>query len=601
MTLDPTTHRNLGAVLAEQAVVRPASPAVTFYRGPAADRHETLSFAALVQRARIRAADLADRLPTGARVLICLPTCPEFVEAYLGCLMAGVVAVPTPPPGGSATAVGRIASIARDCTPSLALALSRDVPVLADQLHDVEALSVEAADRPLGADRPLPPAREPDRDTLAVLQYSSGSTGSPRGVMLTHGNVLDNLAAFARDVGFGPDDVFGAWIPLHHDMGLFAQLTVALLNGAHCVLMSPTEFVRRPVEWLRMLTAFGATVTAAPDFAYDMCTRLVSDEHLGTLNLSRLRVLLDGSEPIHVPTVAAFVARFAEAGLRPQALSAAYGMAEVTVYLSVTPTDLEPTVLAVDPRRLEDADHPELRPSTDAAGREIIGVGTLPSFSKLIVDPRTLRPLPDGAIGEIWLQGPGVSSGYWGRPELSEANFRARPAAADDAADAGTAQGGSTAESGPWLRTGDLGAAVAGELFVTGRLKELLILRGRNIFPQDLERAARAAHPALKGFFGAAFSVPVPDERAVLVHEVAPATAAQDLADIAAAVSRGLTAGFGVPVRNILLVRRGTIRRTTSGKIQRAAMREQFLAGRIGALHARLDPEVTPSASDGAS
>jgi acyl-CoA synthetase (AMP-forming)/AMP-acid ligase II len=411
-----------------------------------------------------------------------------------------------------------------------------------------------------------------------LLQYSSGATGSPKGVMLAHRNVLANLAGLDRLIGLREDDSFGSWMPLHHDFGLYVQLTLPLIHGAHAVLMSPTDFVRRPVEWLRMMDRYGTTASSAPDFAYDMCVRVIPDEQLDGLDLSRLRFLANGSEPIHPPTMAAFGKRFARIGLQPSAFTAGYGMAEVTVYASGTPTPQEPTVVVADRRRLEDGEHPALV-ATRGPGKELVGVGRPLALGTRIVDPRTREPLPDGDIGEIWLSGDSVGLGYWGRPELSEETFRARLTGDHDP--------GRT-----WLRTGDLGALVDGDLFVTGRLKEILIIRGRNLFPQDVEHEARAAHPALEGVVGAAFGVEAPEERLVLVHEVSPRLPAEELPDVANALIQELTVAFGVPVRNVVLVRRGTVKRTTSGKIQRGAVRQDFLAGELTVLHAALEAEV---------
>jgi acyl-CoA synthetase (AMP-forming)/AMP-acid ligase II len=405
--------------------------------------------------------------------------------------------------------------------------------------------------------------------------------------MLDHGNVLADIAAFHMGTGAGPDDSFGIWLPLHHDMGLFGQLTAGLLFGAPTVLMPPSDFVRRPVSWFRMMEAHGTTVTAAPNFAYDLCTRLITDDQLDGLDLSRLRIVFNGSEPIHVPTMTAFAKRFARAGLRAEAIAPAYGMAEATVFVTATAAGVPPTVLVADPGRLESVDHPALVATARGEGKEIVGVGAPPDdFSIRIVDPQSRRHRPDGEIGEIWLRGAAIGRGYWNRPELSSSVFAAR--LVDD-----------DREGSGWLRTGDLGALVDGELFITGRVKEMMIVHGRNVFPQDVEHSARAGHSALAGLFGAAFGVPVPDERIVLVHEVSPKTPAEELPAVAMAVSRWLTVELGVPVRNVLLVRRGSVRRTTSGKIQRAEMRARFLAGDIEVLHAELDPDLTARRTPG--
>ncbi|HEV7962702.1 MAG TPA: AMP-binding protein, partial [Actinoplanes sp.] len=361
--------------------------------------------------------------------------------------------------------------------------------------------------------------------------------------------------------------------------------------------------------WFRMMDRYRITVTAGPDFAYELCARVIPDEALAGLDLSCLRYAFNGSEPIHPPTARAFTERFARIGLGPGVLSPAYGLAESTAYVSATGGLVAPTVLDADRSRLEDGVAPELASATDGESRPVISVGRVEAFDTVIVDPRTRRALPAGRVGEIWLRGPGIGAGYWNKPELSARIFAARlaePVAAERGV-AGAVSGeprvadpvaaqrgvaGAEPEERGWLRTGDLGAMVGGELFVTGRLKELLIVNGRNLAPQDVEKEARAAHDALGGQIGAAFGVAAPDERIVLVHEVDPRTPRAELPAVAGAVTRRLSRSFGIPLRNVVLVRRGTVRRTTSGKIRRTAMRDRFLAGEITALHADLEPAV---------
>lgn len=582
MTLDLTVHRSVADAFAARAAEHPERPAVSIYRAGSVPSGQTLTFSELDRRAQLRAAMLRTRLAPGDRVIIALPTCLEFIELYLACLFAGVVAVPAPEPGGSATAARRVALIAGDCAPSLAITTRDGRDKLAEALREHGFGHVPAeVPRDAGQDQAadLPPWEyRPDRKTLAVLQYSSGSVGSPKGVMVAHGDILANMTALGVGTEFGSDDAVGIWVPLHHDLGLFCLLSLGLFFGAHTVLMSPTDFIRRPVEWLRMIDRFGVTMTAAPNFAYDLCRRVIPDELIEGLELSRLRVAFNGAEPIHAPTMAAFAHRFARAGLRAETMTPAYGLSECTVYVTSKPVGKPSTVLVADAERLASAGRPVLCAAPGGDGKEVVGVGQPAGLDLRIVDPRSRRALPAGEIGEIWLRGPGVARGYWNQPELSERVFSARLA------------GGNT-EPG-WLRTGDLGALVDGELFITGRIKDVLTVRGRNLYPHDLEEEARAAHESLGGFVGAAFGVAAPDERIVLVHEIRPKVPVDQLPVIASAIARRLSGAAGVPVRNILLVRRGTVRRTTSGKIQRSATRASLLAGEISPLYANLEPGV---------
>ncbi|WP_020638009.1 fatty acyl-AMP ligase [Amycolatopsis balhimycina] len=581
MSDDLAGYRSLGEAFAARAAAYPGRTALTCFRGSTAPEHETIGYRELARRSQARAAELARRLPPGERVLIALPTSPEFVEIYLACLFAGLIAVPSPLPGSSASAGERLAAIAADCSPGLIVTTGSALAEVTAHLrtHGLARPAVDAVG-PASTEPsswPATPVRPVDRQTDAVLQYSSGSTGSPNGVILTHGAVLANLGALCTHLRLGPEDRFGGWLPLHHDMGLFTQLTAGLLCGAPVVLMQPTTFVRRPVEWFRMLDRFRITYTGGPNFAYDLCTRAITDEMMAGLDLSPVRYFVNGAEPIHAATVEAFMDRFAPIGVGPHTHSPGYGLAESTAYVACVPGGVRPTVLTVDARSLESAERPELRPADgDGIGRQVMGVGRPLAFDARIVDQRTHEPLPDGRVGEIWLRGDSIGRGYWGKPELSARVFDAGLA---------DAEGG-----GGWLRTGDLGAFADRELFVTGRLKELLIVHGRNLSPHDVEREARAAHHALVGQVGAAFGIGAPDERVVLVHEVRPETPKTELPAVITAVTRRLNRSFGVPLRNIVLVRRGTVRRTTSGKIRRTAMRDRFLAGDMHVLHAELEP-----------
>lgn len=588
MEIDLSVSSSVGAVLAAYAAADPGKAAVVFYRGSSEPAVE-LGYGELYRRARWRAAELARRFERGDRVLIALPTCPEFVEIYLGALLAGLVAVPASPPGGSPAAARRVAAIAADCGPAIVYAQGVDRTTLAGSLDP----SVPVEEPSALDDAPAPAAgwSGPGRDDLAVLQYSSGSTGTPKGVMLAHGDILDNIDAYGGDIGVGPQDRFGGWLPLHHDLGLFTLLSSGLLMGVGVVLMSPTDFVRRPAEFFRMLSRYRVTATACPDFSFDLACRVLTDEALEELDLSRLRQLADGSEPVHAATLDRFAERFVRAGLRPEALAPGYGLAENTVYLTVKEPGVPMSRINADIEALESVHAPRLL-ATDGPGRQLVGHGPFARARARIVDPDTRRPLEDGAIGEIWVRAPGTGRGYWNRPQETEAVFGARIAVAPGAAE-------SEGDDARYLRTGDLGAFVDGQLYVTGRIKELVIVHGRNLYPQDLEREARAAHEALHGLVGAAFAVAVPDERVVLVHEVSRNVSAEQLPGVARAVASALTAAVGSPLRNLLLVRRGTVPRTTSGKIQRTAARERFLSGQFTALYSELEPAVLTLTSGG--
>jgi acyl-CoA synthetase (AMP-forming)/AMP-acid ligase II len=564
-----TFRSTLTEVIADHASAFPERPAVIF---PDADADPVLSYATIAGRGWAMAEWLRAELAPGSRVMLTLPTGPEFVTAFFGCVAAGMVAVPTPIPDNRKSARRRNATVVRDSGSAMVLATGADLPGVVEWAQS-SALDVRCATVPadLGVRGELPAGLpRQDDDSLVFLQYTSGSTGDPKGVMVNHANLLHNTALYARGTGATPDTRFGGWIPLFHDMGLVAQFCTPLALGATTVLAAPSTFLRQPLNWLRMIDDYGIANSAAPNFAYERCTRLISDADASTVDLSRWDIAINGSEPIHAPTMAAFSAKFAAAGFRAGTMTPGYGMAEATVYVSSKPTADRARVLSVD-RELAEAG--VLRPTPDGS-REVVSCGVAAEYDVRIVDPATRDVRADGDVGEIWLRGPSVAQGYWGRTEATETTFHA------------STTGG---EQG-FLRTGDLGTLHEGELYVTGRLKEMLIVHGRNIFPQDLEQEARATDAAMTGLVGAAFGVCAPDERVVIVHEVANPKV--DLRAICLAIKDQLTRGIGVPIGSVVLVRRGMVRRTTSGKIERGATRDLFLRGELPILHADLEPAV---------
>jgi acyl-CoA synthetase (AMP-forming)/AMP-acid ligase II len=569
-------HGSLPAAVVSHAGNFPGRPALIFRHG-GTEEDEVLTYADLARQASQYAVRLRRQLAPGARVMLALPTGREWVVAFVACQAAGMVPVPIPVPDGYSSARRRTAGIARDCGAELVLAARADLPAVSQWAADsgLGALTCETVP-PAGEGQVPGPAQQAADPTcgedLAFLQYTSGSTGDPKGVMVTHRNLVANADLLRRRLGLDAGTRCGGWIPLYHDMGLVALLCTPLLIGSTCVLMPATAFLRRPVDWLRLVSQHRLDMSPAPNFAYDLCVRTVTPEQIAQLDLSAWRCAVNGSEPVHAPTMAAFAAKFAAAGLRPEAITVGYGMAEATVFVSAKAPGTPVGVLTVDAAQ---ADRGFVVPD-QAGARALVSCGVPEGFDVRIVDPATRQVLPEGQTGEIWLRGPSVTRGYWRRPAATAATFAAVT---------------SDGEAG-WLRTGDVGALRQGELYVTGRLKEMLIVHGRNLFPQDLEQEARAAHPALAGLVGAAFGVAAPDERPVIVHEVNARAVGGDLAQVAEAITARLTTALAIPARNVVLVRRGGVRRTTSGKIERTTMRQLFLAGSLPVLHAALDPAV---------
>ncbi|MFE2018538.1 AMP-binding protein [Streptomyces sp. NPDC059499] len=496
----------------------------------------------------------------GERALLLFPPGPDYVIAFYGCLLAGIVAVPAYPPQ-DARSLGRLDAIVADAGASIALTTTDLLPVgrsaldapLAWIATDAEAKDAAPAPdaRPATEGRTDPAG--PTADQVAFLQYTSGSTRLPRGVVLTHANLMHNAEAIYHAFAGTPDDVMVSWLPPYHDMGLIGAILSPLYGGFPAVLMSPLHFLQKPYRWLKAISVHRGTISPAPNFGYELCIRKIDDEQLASLDLSSWRAAVNGAEPVRVETVERFAERFAAAGFDPAACRPSYGLAEATLLVTADP-------LGESVRRFPVEGVPRIACGTPRGGQSVV-----------VVDTATLEPADPGQVGEIWVSGPSVSTGYWGRPIESAALFGA------------TLPDG----RGPYLRTGDLGALDAGGgLAVTGRLKDLLVLRGRNLYPHDVENAAEQGH-ALRPGCAAAFTVPVDgEERLVLVAEVVNGA---DLEAVTLQCRGAVWEECQAELHELVLIPPRTIPKTSSGKIQRRATREAYLSGdlpRIGGLRA---------------
>ncbi|MFC0862254.1 fatty acyl-AMP ligase [Sphaerimonospora cavernae] len=515
-----------------------------------------LTFTELDRRARAVAVWLTELGMTDQPALLLYPAGLDFTVAFLGCLYARVPAIPAPLPDSGAPQMRRVAALLRDAGARL---------VLTDPAHASQLSGLSA--------RVVVPSADPDRWTrpalgsgaIAYLQYTSGSTSEPRGVEVSHGNLLHNLELFRSLTEGKPPRRLGGWLPHYHDMGLVGLQLQALHTGADLVFMSPNAFVARPVRWLELISRYGVDWTVSPDFGYAWCTRRITDEQLAGLDLSTLTMALSGAEPIKAATLADFERRFAPVGFRPTTWNPGYGLAECTLMVTCTPRRQGVTVCRFDASALE-----RHQAIADPDGVPLVACGPASGLDLRIVDPNDCAPVPDGRIGEIWVAGPSVALGYRGRPEETRATFHAG--------------------EGRWLRTGDLGFLLDGQLYVTGRIKDLIIVNGRNLYPQDLEEAASRANSSAGR--SAAFGIRRPDggEHVVLIQEVRRGDAAT-LGEMAEQVMDLVAKEFGIPL-SLMLVARGVVRQTTSGKLCRRHMRQLFLSGSLTPLHAELVPAV---------
>ncbi|HYG63154.1 MAG TPA: amino acid adenylation domain-containing protein, partial [Thermoanaerobaculia bacterium] len=526
---------------------------------------EALSYAELDLRARGIAARLQAVAAPGERALLLYPPGLEFIAAFCGCVYSGVLAVPTPPPRPNRPD-SRLQSIVADSAPRIVLTtrallaraerIREQVPALRDALW----IAYDELDDQEGDDW-REPALGPE--TPAFLQYTSGSTSTPKGVLVSHGNLLHNQESIRRAFGQDESSVVVGWLPLYHDMGLIGNVLQPLYAGASCVLMSPQSFLQRPARWLEAISRYRGTTSGGPNFAYDLCGRAGLD--LTGLDLGSWRVAFNGAEPVRADTLERFAAAFAPAGFRADAFYPCYGLAEATLFVAGEAPGRAPAVRAFDKAALE---RDLAVPGGDGAAQRLVGCGRSWLGQQVaIVRPETGERCAEGQVGEIWVSGPSVARCYWNRAEETAETFGAR-----------------LAGEGPWLRTGDLGFVDGGELFVSGRLKDLVIIRGRNHYPQDIERTAELSHPGLRSGGAAAFSVDAGgEERLIIVQEVERHRGRETEA-LSEAIRRAVAEEHEVQVYEVVLLRPGSLPKTSSGKVRRQACRAGYLAGTLAVV-----------------
>lgn len=532
--------------LAKWAIERPDAPAFTFLRrGEQPER--SLTFAELDLRARQIAAQLTKAGLAGRPVALIYPSGLEFIEAFCGCLYAGAIAAALPLPA-NARAAGRCAVICRSADFAAVLTASSQLDAAA-----LEPVRAAVPNAPWICTDGVPESTdglhiEAEGGAPAFLQFTSGSTGEPRGVVITHDNLAANQEMIARAFDQKEDLRVVGWLPLHHDMGLIGTVLQPIHVGGTSILMSPQSFLQKPVRWLRAISAYRAVNSGAPNFGYAQCLDRIAPTDCEGLDLSSWKVAFCGAEPVRPGTLRRFADRFGSKGFPPSSLFPCYGMAEATLFVTGGPSGSG------------------LRVAAGPNGQEAASCGKGWGEQTLtIVDPEGRVPLPEGEPGEIWLTGPHVAKGYRNDPAATSRIFKATLA-------------GSDVEH---LRTGDIGFVRGGELFVTGRLKDLLIVRGGNIHPEDVEETVRGSDPLLAGAACAAFAMAERDEVIVVVVELPRAAGPDADGGLAKAATAAIVAEHGFAPRTILFVGAGVIPRTTSGKIRRHGCRDAYMEGRL--------------------
>jgi acyl-CoA synthetase (AMP-forming)/AMP-acid ligase II len=525
------------------------------------------TYSELDRRARTNAALLQSFKPAVHQALLVYPAGLDFIAAFCGCLYAGVTAVPVSPPRPNQS-LSRFYAVAADSGATVALTTST---YRRSGRFDDRQLAWIATD----AEHPAPAAdwkpTGPRRDTLAFLQYTSGSTGTPKGVMVTHGNLIHNSEFLRNCFELSPESVSVSWLPNFHDMALVDGILQPLFTGFPAVILSPVSFLQSPIRWLDAITRYGGTHGGGPNFGYDLCARKITAEQRESLDLSTWETAYNGAEPVQRETLDRFTEVFKPCGFQARFFYPCYGMAESTLIITGGSVSADPVYLAVDADALEEHRVVEAGASS-ARVRHLVGCGRPWIDTEVVIaDPETLVRCPAGRVGEIWTKGGSVAAGYRNRPELTRETFQAY------LADSG---------EGPFLRTGDLGSILNGELFVTGRIKDMIIIRGQNYYPQDIERTVQQSYPGLRPACGAAFPVEVNNtEQLVIVQEVERTHLRHfDIAAATKALREAVINEYGIQISAIVFIKPASIPKTSSGKIQRQESRKQYLAGEFEAV-----------------
>lgn len=571
--------------LVEMAATRAAhlgDKTVTTFLGDSGAPEGSLTFAGLDRAARNIAAHLTEKGLANKNLMLLYTPGLDYIKAFFGCLYAGSVPVPAYPPMG-ARDIDRLKRIVLDCDAGAILSSSMLRPMIEAWISNPSnGLNIECIPTDLSASVDAPgfnPA-DMDLDAVAFLQYTSGSTGHPKGVMVSHGNLLENFKQIvwnfthSSDVeAIGPEYKTVIWLPPFHDMGLIGGVLTPVFIGTQVTLMSPLTFLKNPFVWLKAITDVGAKVSGGPNFSYQYCARKITDEQVAQLNLSTWDVAFNGAEPIQVDSLNAFANKFASAGFDAKAFLPCYGLAEATLYVAGTPASRGALVRDASLAALAKG---EFLPLESGSPQEVTGLvssGVIAQGADVrIVDPNTHVECSEGNVGEIWVNSPSVAQGYWNKPSFSDSVFRAAIKGQDDKT---------------FMRTGDLGFLFENELFVTGRIKEMIIVAGRNHYPQDIEFSLQSSNPVYRKGCGAAFAVADHGKEQLVVMQELSTTNMQpaEYQQLALQAARAITFRHGISPKTLVFIAPGNLPKTSSGKIQRTEAKKIYEAGNITTLY----------------
>jgi acyl-CoA synthetase (AMP-forming)/AMP-acid ligase II/acyl carrier protein len=567
-----TNFSNLVELLRYRALHQPNKTAFTYLKNEEG-LESTLTYQQLDAKARTIAVYLQNISTPGERVLLLYPPGLDYIAAFFGCLYAELIAIPLYAPRNNRN-MSRIQSIMEDSQAQIALTNNQsliNVQTLLNHAPDLKKLQWLATDK---IDENLADkwdSKSVSSASIAYLQYTSGSTSTPKGVMISHENALCNSAEIAISWGTGTDSILVSWLPHFHDFGQIYGVIQPIYNGFPCIFMSPASFTQKPIRWLKAISDYKATHSGAPNFAYDLCADKIKLEQRENLDLSSWEVAINGAEPVIKQTLEKFYQAFAPYGFRWSTFYPGYGLAEATLKVSSARKKNSPTILTIQADSLANnliVEASEYEP----LARTLVGCGsTVLNAKVVIVDTESLTQSPSGQVGEIWVSGPSIAQGYWGRLEETQRTFGAY------LTDTG---------EGPFLRTGDLGFLKDDELFITGRIKDLIVIRGSNHYPQDIELTVEQSHPSLRSGYSAAFSIDQNDqERLVIACEIERSYLRKlDTDEVIQAIRKAVSQEHELEIYAVLLLKTASIPKTSSGKIQRQACRTQFLNNQLNVV-----------------
>ena len=569
-TISPDT--TLVDILKSRALHQPEQIAYTFLVNGETEEI-SLTYQQLDRKAKAIANELINIKATGERALLLYPSGLEFIAAFFGCLYAGVIAVPANPPRRNQR-LQRLQAIVSDAQATIVLTTTSILNNIASrfkqeaELASLPCFSTENIDSNQEINGQFPHINQSD---LAFLQYTSGSTSTPKGVMISHANLMHNEEMIKRAFQHTQESIVVGWLPLFHDMGLIGNVLQPLYVGIPSIFMSPVAFLQKPWRWLNAISRYQATTSGGPNFAYDLCVKNITSSEQENLDLSSWNLAFNGAEPIQAKTLQQFAQTFADCGFSQEALYPCYGMAETTLFMTGRLKTSPQILQTVNSEAL--AQNRVVIENKNQNNHVIVSCGQAWCGQEvIIVNPETLLQCAPDEVGEIWVSGASIANGYWGRTEATENTFRAYLA---------------DTRKGPFLRTGDLGFLHDNQLFFTGRLKDAIIIRGQNYYPQDIELTVEKSHPALRLSCGAAFCVEIDDaEQLVIVQEVERSYLRQlDGQEVVGNIREVITSEHGLQVYAVVLIKTNSIPKTSSGKIQRHACRSGFLTGNLNVVY----------------